>query len=96
MIKEEPESQDEDKNLSTVSSCDYNLSQFRSDESKFDDSTTDIKQEEEDSDEDMPLVGIYTKNNNNLMLKYSLFTFLRRNVKFKKSDTVIIIALFKG
>nr|XP_015835268.1 PREDICTED: DNA topoisomerase I, mitochondrial isoform X3 [Tribolium castaneum] len=56
IIKEEPESQDEvdDKNASAASSCDYNLSQFKSDESRFEDSTADVKQEE-DSDEDLPL-----------------------------------------
>lgn len=63
IIKEEPEpeSQDEndEKNASVASSCNYNLSQFKSDESNFGDSVAMIKDEDygEDSDEDMPLVG---------------------------------------
>jgi hypothetical protein len=59
VIKEEPESQDEveEKNVSAASSCDYNLSQFKTDESRFEDSTTYVK-EEDDSDEDIPLVCI--------------------------------------
>lgn len=60
VIKEEPESQDEiedNKNVSTASSCNYNLSQFKSDESRFEDSN--VKEEQDDSDEDMPLVGTY-------------------------------------
>lgn len=45
-IKHEPSSQYEDENnISATSSCDYNLSQFKKDESQFDAS------EEEDQDE---------------------------------------------
>lgn len=61
VIKEEQDSQNEleEVNQSAASSCDYNLSQFKdepdfeADESK---SNRQIKEEEEDSDEDMPLV----------------------------------------
>ncbi|CAG9854389.1 unnamed protein product [Phyllotreta striolata] len=66
VIKDEPSSQDEadERNLvdhSTASSCDYNYSQFKNDESAFSgeenqspERKVDIK-EEEDSEEDMPL-----------------------------------------
>lgn len=61
VIKEEQDSHNEPEggNLSQASSCDYNLSQFK-DEPDFeaDEETEDgIKQEESDSDEDMPLVS---------------------------------------
>lgn len=75
MIKEEPESQNDEpymNNLSQASSCDYNLSQFKDepafsadeDSERNDDSESqdqmDIrlrKWKEEDSEEDVPLVG---------------------------------------
>ncbi|KAJ8920577.1 hypothetical protein NQ315_004716 [Exocentrus adspersus] len=68
VIKDEPLCRDEpdEANISAASSCDYNLSQFKKDESQFEmsdeeqdgyDSQTRIKDEpkQEDSDEDMPL-----------------------------------------
>lgn len=67
VIKDEPNSQDEaeDQNVSTASSCDYSMSQFKKDESQFDgrdDSQNgNFKmepKEEEESDEDVPLVRI--------------------------------------
>lgn len=74
VIKDEPNSQDEaeDQNVSATSSCDYNLSHFKKDESQFsedeieqdqnsqEDEDEDYKVEEkqeEDSDEDIPLVS---------------------------------------
>lgn len=70
VIKEEPEF---DQNNSTASSCDYNMSQFKEDESRFDgmdeesraydddgDYKSDVKDEpmqDDDSDEDKPLVS---------------------------------------
>lgn len=77
VIKDEPNSQDEaeDQNISAASSCDYNLSQFKKNESHFseeddmeqdqnsqEDEDDDYKVEpkqEEESDEDVPLVSIY-------------------------------------
>lgn len=74
MIKDDPCSQDEaeEQNVSAASSCDYNLSQFKKDESQFDVSEEEMEQdnsqdeqdedfkvepkEEEESDEDVPLV----------------------------------------
>ncbi|XP_074030808.1 DNA topoisomerase 1 isoform X2 [Leptinotarsa decemlineata] len=67
VIKDEPGSQDEaddagDVNISAASSCDYNLSQFKKEESQFsegeDQLEEDVKvepKEEPDSDEDIPL-----------------------------------------
>lgn len=81
VIKDEPQSQDEadDANVSAASSCDYNLSQFKKDESQFevseeeqdgnyDESQAEDKDElyepkqeqEEESDEDVPLVCIFS------------------------------------
>lgn len=78
----EPQSQDEEEvNVSAASSCDYNLSQFKKDESQFSEGeesqeqddvkneSFEIKQEEE-SDEDVPLVCIL------LSLYKSLFLLL--------------------
>lgn len=74
VIKDEPLSQDEaeEQNVSAASSCDYNLGQFKKDESQFEVSEEEMEQdvsqdeqdedfkvepkEEEESDEDVPLV----------------------------------------
>lgn len=78
VIKDDPLSQDEaeEQNVSAASSCDYNLSQFKKDESQFDASEEEMEQdnsqdeqdedfkvepkEEEESDEDVPLVRTVT------------------------------------
>lgn len=75
MIKDEPLSQDEgeEQNVSAASSCDYNMGQFKKDESQFEVSEEEMEQDnsqdeqdedfkvepkEEESDEDVPLVRI--------------------------------------
>lgn len=76
VIKDEPLSQDEadEANVSAASSCEYNLSQFKKEESQFEVSEEEqydtyndsqpIKQEqEEESDEDIPLVRIFPSIN---------------------------------
>lgn len=71
VIKDEPNSQDEaeEQNVSAASSCDYNIGQFKKDESQFseeemdqdgspDGEDEDFKPKvEEESDEDVPLVS---------------------------------------
>lgn len=74
VIKDEPNSQDEaeEPNNSAASSCDYNLSHFKKDESQFDVSEEEMDQDnsqqddckvepkdEEESDEDVPLVSMF-------------------------------------
>lgn len=78
VIKDEPNSQDEaeEQNVSAASSCDYNLSQFKKEESQFEvseeeETEHDISQdedfkvepkEEEESDEDVPLVSTMSRD----------------------------------
>ncbi|CAH1104577.1 unnamed protein product [Psylliodes chrysocephalus] len=79
VIKDEPSSQDEadepiQADVSAASSCDYNLSHFKKNESVFSEneeseSQTEIKvevKEEEDSDEDMPLSARVSSNKRKL------------------------------
>lgn len=79
VIKDEPISQDEaeEANVSAASSCEYNLSQFKKDESQFseDESQEDIKdesfepKEEDESDEDLPLVSLMFLHSQYQLLK---------------------------
>lgn len=57
VIKEEPQNDEVDANVSAASSCDYSLSQFKDDEPKFEDEEREPDQAQS-SDEDIPLVSV--------------------------------------
>lgn len=66
VIKEEPDSQsnfEHEANQSAASSCDYNMSQFSRNESDFEgisSTKNEMKTEPEESEEDIPLVSIFS------------------------------------